>query len=89
MKLEETTSMMLSADYKERFKGEYLQLRIRIKGLADMLIKYQNGTLPFTPTCSYELLMKQLDGMNDYCAALEERSIIEDINLGVEKLWRW
>lgn len=89
MELKDTTNMMLSDDYKERFKGEYFQLRIRIIDLAYMLIKYKDGTLRFTPTCPYDLLKKQLDAMNDYCAALEDRATLEGIDLGMYRLWRW
>lgn len=40
MNLKETVPMMESADYKERFKAEYLQLKIRVNGLRNMLKKY-------------------------------------------------
>lgn len=33
MKLNETVEMMNSGDYKERFKAEHLQLKIRMIGL--------------------------------------------------------
>lgn len=86
MKLDETTNMMLSEDYKERFKAEYLQLKIRITGLSNMLKRYKEGTLTFKPTCSYELLHTQLVYMECYLNTLEERAKIEGIKLkgGVE-----
>lgn len=37
MKLNETAQMMVSEDYKERFRAEYLQLKIRMCGLSNML----------------------------------------------------
>lgn len=40
MKLSETVEMMNSADYKERFKAEYLQDEIRANGLKNMLDKW-------------------------------------------------
>lgn len=83
MKLNETSEMMSSPDYKERFRAEYLQLTIRIDGLRVMLEKYKAGTLPFTPTCSYELLSKQLNTMNLYRLCLEERARVEDIDLEI------
>lgn len=73
--------MMNSPNYKERFKAEYFQLQIRIEGLTVMLEKYRTGTLTFTPSCSYGLLKKQLDAMNFYRACLEERALIENIDL--------
>lgn len=81
MKLNETSELMNSLDYKERFKAEYLQLKIRIEGLTTMLEKYKAGTLPFKPTCSYELLSKQLNTMRLYMMCLEERADIENIDL--------
>lgn len=81
MKLNETVSMMTSPDYKERFRGEYYQLKIRIEGLDNMLKKYKEGTLPFTPSCDYDLLNGQLVTMQNYLAILEERARIEKIDL--------
>lgn len=40
MELKQTVEMMNSADYKERFKAEYMQVVIRYKKLANML---ENG----------------------------------------------
>lgn len=56
MNLKETVPMMESVDYKDRFKAEYLQLKIRMTGLSNMLKKYKAGTLTFKPSCSYNLL---------------------------------
>ena len=56
MNLNETVKMMNSADFKERAKAEYYQLKIRKEKLEAMLEKYRNGTLDFTPNCSYDLL---------------------------------
>lgn len=81
MNLNETIEMMQSSDYKERFKAEYLQLKIKINGLNVALVKYKEGTLLFTPTCSYELLHTQLVYMECYLNALEERAKIEGIEL--------
>ena len=78
MKLNETVQMMESSDYKERFRAEYLQLKIRIAGLSNMLEKYKNGT-----SCSYELLYNQLFVMKTYSKCLEARAVIEGIELGV------
>lgn len=81
MKLDETVKMMNSQDFKERFKAEYLQLKIRMEGLSSVLKKYKEGTLPFKPKCSYELLKSQLDIMEQYARVLEERAGIEEIEL--------
>ena len=81
MELKETVDLMNSSDYKERFKAEYLQLEIRINGLRNMIKKYKTGTLPFTPSCSYDLLNGQLKAMELYATYLEERAEIEGIDL--------
>lgn len=83
MKLNETVEMMNSEDYKERFRAEYIQLKIRMDGLAGMLIKMENNMLNFTPKCSYDLLNGQLKAMNLYAEYLIERSEIENIDLSV------
>ncbi|MES1921853.1 hypothetical protein MHBO_003388 [Bonamia ostreae] len=81
MKLNETTKMMESEDFKERFKAEYYQLKIRIQGLNETLKKYKEGTLTFKPKCSYDILNGQLKIMNMYASYLEERAKIENIEL--------
>ena len=81
MNLAETAEMMNSADYRERFKAEYLQLKIRMEGLGTVLHKYREGTLNFTPSCSYELLNAQYKAMDLYASFLEDRAGIEDIDL--------
>ena len=68
-------------DFKERFKKEYHELDDRINKLANMLVKYQDGTLDFAPKCSYDLLNGQLKAMEMYLSYLEERAVIEDIEL--------
>lgn len=68
-------------DFKERFKKEYHELDDKINKLANMLVKYQDGTLDFAPKCSYDLLNGQLKAMTVYRDYLEERAIIEDIEL--------
>jgi hypothetical protein len=84
MQLKNTIKLMLSDDFKERFKAEYYQLNKRIAGLQGMLINYKQGTLDFTPNCSYELLYTQLVYMEGYRNILEERAKIENIDLSVE-----
>ena len=81
MKLVDTIPLMESEDYKERFKAEYYQLTIRIEGLKQMLDQYKNGTLKFTPVCSYALLSEQLKTMEAYAACLEVRATTERIDL--------
>ena len=81
MKLQDTIEMMTSADYKERFKAEYYQLKIRICKLENSLLKYELGELPFKPNCSYDLLNGQLKAMRLYQSYLIERAEIENIEI--------
>ena len=79
--LADTINLMTSADYKERFLAEYMQVSIRKEKLGQMLAKYKAGALEFTPTCPYELLHKQLVFMDAYMMVLRERAALEDISL--------
>ena len=81
MNLLETGNMMGSADFKERFRAEYFQLKLRLEGLEGMLKKYKEGTLTFTPICSYDLLNSQARVMKIYLEILEERAEKENVNL--------
>ena len=80
MELKDTIELMTSYYYNDRFTAEYCQLDIRIKKLQAMLKKYRDNELDFVPSCSYELLNKQLEAMINYRDCLLERAIIEDIN---------
>lgn len=79
MKLNETVEMMNSADYKERFKAEYYQLKIRVCGLQNMLSAWDNDKLAFEPTCPRSTYELQLRAMQDYKALLEMRAVMENI----------
>lgn len=79
--LNDTIEMMNSADYKERFRAEYWQLKIRYDKLHAMVVKYEAGTLNFTPSCSLELLKSQKSAMGSYLYTLEVRAQIEGIEL--------
>ena len=81
MELKDTIEMMNSSDYKERFKAEYRQTKIRYDKLHKMCIKYEAGTLNFTPKCSLELLKEQKMYMGNYLRCLEPRAEIEGVEL--------
>lgn len=70
-------------DWKERVVQEYKELKERYNKLHKMLIKYEAGTLDFTPNCPLELLKEQKMYMGEYLRILEIRSEIEDIDLEV------
>lgn len=68
-------------DYKERMKKEYWQVRDRYDKLHKMCVKYEAGTLDFTPNCSLDLLKEQKAAMGNYLRCLEVRAEIEGIKL--------
>lgn len=79
--LKDTVDLMNSNDFKDRFKAEYYQTKIRYNKLHAMIIKYEAGTLSFTPNCSLELLKHQASMMGQYLYDLEIRAEIEKIEL--------
>ena len=81
MKLQDTVDLMLGTDFKDRFKAEYYQAKIRYNKLHAMTIKYEAKTLNYTPSCSLELLKEQKSYMGNYIRILEIRAEIEGIKL--------
>lgn len=81
MELKDTIELMQSADYQDRFKAEYYQTKIRYNKLHTMCVKYEAGTLDFTPNCSLKLLKEQKAAMGLYLHTLEVRAEIEGITL--------
>ena len=81
MELKDTVEMMQSDDFKERFRAEYFQTKIRYDKLDEMTVCYEAGTLPFTPNCSLELLKEQKKYMGNYIRCLKIRAQIENIDL--------
>ena len=81
MQLKDTVEMMISQDFKERFKAEYYQLLFRLNALKGMLIKWENNMLDFEPKCSKETLENQVIFMQGYMDLLRLRAKIEEIEL--------
>lgn len=67
--------------YKERMKEEYHQLKDRYAKLHRIIVKYEAGTLDFTPSCGLDLLKTQLKAMAEYLYCLEIRAEIEHVEL--------
>lgn len=79
--LNDSALLMVSTDYKDRFKAEYIQLKTRLKGLKTMLHNWDNEQLSFIPSCPRSTYDLQVEAMTKYLAVLEARAKIEDINL--------
>ena len=90
--LKETTVLMQSADYKERFKAEYYQTKIRYEKLKSFNTKIEaarstmyncEGKMCDMPKhdCPDEILREQQMIMGNYLRILEVRAVIEGIEL--------
>ena len=79
MELKDTIEMMTSPDYKERFKAEYYQTKIRYQKLCKVVCSYDDGTLDFTPTCDIKLLKMQKCCMENYLLCMMLRASEEGI----------
>lgn len=79
--MKSTVELMLSEKYKDRFKAEYIQTKIRYKKLHKMIVKYEAGTLDFKPKCYIDLLRNQARCMGEYLHVLEIRAEIENIDI--------
>lgn len=93
MELKDTIEMMQSADYKERFKAEYLQLKIRYEKLKAFNNKIEAAyrtecerpdkkkvEMP-KHDCPCDLLRDQQSIMEQYLHILEVRAVIEGVEL--------
>lgn len=85
MELKDTIENMTSADYKERFKAEYYQTKIRYEKLKNFCNRIEvaelMGTEPPKHDCPLALLREQQQFMGMYLSDLEKRAIIEEIQL--------
>lgn len=90
--LSDFVEMMLSSDYKERFKAEYYQTKIRYEKLknfcnkieaAEMAKDFHEQSSLATPKhdCPLPLLREQQHAMGMYLHALEIRAVFEKIEL--------
>lgn len=85
--LKDTVELMNSNNYKERFKAEYWQLKLRYEKLRKF-IQTQELAVSY-PTladkkvdCYISLLCDQKFQMEQLLYILEQRAIVEDIDLG-------
>lgn len=79
--MEDTKRLMSSKSYKDRFYAEYWQTKIRYDRLHRLLVKYEAGSLGFTPTCPKDLLEAQARYMGMYLHQLEIRAELEKVDL--------
>ena len=90
----DTVEGMLSPDYKERFRAEYIQTKIRYERLKAFNTKIEAAfrtecerpevkKAPMPPhDCPHDLLREQQEVMGHYLHILEVRAVIEGVDLG-------
>lgn len=76
-----TIDLRTSSDWKERLRGEYLQLKDRRNKLHTTLVKNAAGTIQFKGNTPISLLIKQEEFMDAYLNILEMRAEYEGIEL--------
>lgn len=90
MELKDTIAGMTSENYKERFKAEYYQTKIRYEKLkafntkleASEMTKFGKNKIEEPKhDCPYPLLRDQQSAMGTYLHFLELRAVIEKIDL--------
>lgn len=88
MELKDTVKLMLSDDYKDRFIAEYKQTVNRWDKLGRFLYQFdifedEQATFNNVPI---SLLRKQYEVMDDYLSLLEERAMLEKIDIHSDRL---
>lgn len=86
MELKDTIEMMQSTDYKERFKAEYYQTKIRYEKLKKFNTKIEAAQSVYgmkepKHDCPIGMLLDQQRLMGEYLHILELRAEIEGIVL--------
>ena len=91
MTLDQTATLMVSKDYKQRFIAEYWQTKIRYEKLKELTTKieaarransYPNEKVEMPKyDCPVDVLEQQKFHMGEYLHILELRSAIEGITL--------
>lgn len=83
--LKETSSLMESNDYWERFRAEYWQLKVRYEKLKNFVNKIEvarlTGWKEPRHDCPVELLREQQKHMGRYLSVMEKRALIEKIEI--------
>lgn len=84
--LKDTINLMISDDYKERFKAEYQQTKIRYEKLKDFCNRIEAANMALgieepKHDCPFWLLQRQQTKMGEYLHMLEIRALIEEVDL--------
>lgn len=78
---DQISNLLASKDYKQRFIGEYHEVRNRAMKLDSFLDQYDLGDRGMSLDCPYALLNAQSNAMWTYLSVLETRAQMEQIDL--------
>lgn len=81
MELKDTIELMTSSDWKDRFKAEYLQTKIRYEKLHALIVKREVGELDFLTPIPLDSWKTQANHMGLYLYELEKQAVIHHIEL--------
>ena len=73
MELKDTVKLMLSDDWRDRLKAEWLQLTIRCRKLSDFINAADRGEKKYKSDRDKFHMKKQREAMYGYIIALEHR----------------
>lgn len=76
--LKDTVALMESDDYKDKFKAEYWQTKMRFDALRKTIVKLDAGTLNLNT--DIRLLREQVNAMGSYLYILEVRRKLKKSN---------
>lgn len=79
--LGDTSQLMTSDLYQERFIAEYGQTKVRALHLENLITAYEDKTIEFEPDTPIEILKSQLEIMRIYVNILENRAKRKKITL--------
>lgn len=81
MELKETVELMTSTDWVDRFKAEYLQLKIRYEKLHKLIVMREAGKHLFDTPITLESWKTQAHHMGLYLFELEKQAAVHGIEL--------
>ena len=81
MTLSDTIELMQSENWKDRFKAEYLQTKIRYEKLHKLIIVREIGKLDFDTPVPIESWKTQAQHMGLYLYELEKQAVLHNIQL--------
>lgn len=81
MELKDTIELMTSSDWKDRFKAEYLQTKIRYEKLHALIVRREVGKQGFETPIPLDSWKTQAQHMGLYLYELEKQAVLHGIEL--------